>query len=222
LAPQLTTKKVAESDVDPIQLQKIKDILKKLPTDASKYSSINNLFQCNLFLPLNSPLRDEVIGDVMPTKRLAKRAVALKASIKLHELKELNDNHLFPMPRLNVIDDDLSTEDKENSSAPQLNKENIAVYNQRLPGCFSNCRPLPGQQCFVNAIDFTLIKPCLRNLKMKFESQFYFLNLGCVGGHLVGMWFQFDSDGSGLNFPDADDVVGINVSKQVGGLRMEN
>jgi endoribonuclease Dicer len=86
LAPQLTTKKVAESDVDPIQLQKIKDILKKLPTDASKYSSINNLFQCHLFLPLNSPLRDEVIGDVMPTKRLAKRAVALKASIKLHEL----------------------------------------------------------------------------------------------------------------------------------------
>lgn len=169
MAPQLTTKKVSESEVDPIQLKKIKEVLEKLPTDISGYSSISNLYQCRLLLPLNSPLRDEVVGDVMPTKRLAKRAVALKASIKLHELKELDDDHLFPVPRLNLIDDeDELIADDENLAAASQRKENGAVYNRRLPRCFSNCRPLPGQICLVYAIDFTLIKPCLDITKLYF------------------------------------------------------
>ena len=169
LAPQLTTNKVEESAVDPVQLQNIKDILKKLPTEMSR-NSPTHLYQCHLLLPLNSPLRDEVVGDAMPTKRLAKRAVALKASIILHQLKELDDNHLFPVPRLTVIDDeDESTvEDEGNTTEPKRGNENGVVNNRRLPGCFSNCRPLSGRPCFVYAIDFTLIKPCLDIKKLYF------------------------------------------------------
>jgi hypothetical protein len=43
-----------------------------------------------------------------------------------------------------------------------------------------------------------------------------------VVSYLVGMGIQLDSDGSGLNVPDADDVVGRNGSHHVVSQRMEN
>lgn len=177
LAPKLTTKKVDESVVDPAHLKNIKDILKKIPSDISGSSpangvSIGGLYQCCLILPLNSPLREEITGDVMPTKRLAKRAVALKTCIMLHKLKELDDVHLFPVPRLicEEEDEELPVEGDGNTTAgvPQQARGNVTICTRRLPACFSNCRPLPGQPNFVYLIDFTLMKPCLDVTKLFF------------------------------------------------------
>ena len=55
------------------------------------------MFQCQINLPLNSPLRDVVTGKAMPSKRLAKSSAALQLCIRLHQMKELDDEHLLPI-----------------------------------------------------------------------------------------------------------------------------
>ncbi len=102
--PQWDVKEVDQQSVDPTLLKNIKELLKQLPYIASEAKTgkvqVNcALFRCHLRLPQNSPLKEELIGQVMPTKRLAKRAVALSACIRLHELKELDDIHLLPITR---------------------------------------------------------------------------------------------------------------------------
>ena len=170
LAPKWTLKKVDESVVDPSWLRKIRELLKSLPESSS--SAINvaincGLFQCSLILPLNSPLREEVTGEVMPTKRLAKRAVALKTCKILHRLKELDDAHLFPIVHLvPEEDEELIDQPEENTSEQQGGQK--SAYNRRFPECFSNCRPTAGQISFVYSIDFTLLKPCLDTTKLYF------------------------------------------------------
>jgi len=45
----------------------------------------------NVILPLNSSLKKEVIGLLMPNQNQAKRSTAMEACIKLHEQKEFDD-----------------------------------------------------------------------------------------------------------------------------------
>uniref|UniRef100_UPI003AFB824B AncD1D2 n=1 Tax=synthetic construct TaxID=32630 RepID=UPI003AFB824B len=56
----------------------------------------NKMFRCTLRLPINSPLREPITGQPMPSKKLAKRSAALEACKKLHEMGELDD-HLLPV-----------------------------------------------------------------------------------------------------------------------------
>ena len=105
--PQWKIEEVDERSVEPTLLKNIKELLKKLPyiassprTKSTDQPPVNcSLYRCRLILPRNSPLTQEMIGEVMPSKRMAKRAVALKACIHLHELKELDDIHLLPVLR---------------------------------------------------------------------------------------------------------------------------
>ena len=53
-----------------------------------------NSYQCSITLPRNSPYRETITSDVMPSRTLAKRSAALKACAVLHQIKELNDNLL--------------------------------------------------------------------------------------------------------------------------------
>ncbi|OAD61482.1 Endoribonuclease Dicer [Eufriesea mexicana] len=81
------------------------------------YNDSNKLqFQVSLKLPIASPLRTTIFGDLMSNIRDAKKSVALKACIELYKIGELNDdfepvtfsflqknlNYLFP----NWIDED--------------------------------------------------------------------------------------------------------------------
>ena len=91
-----------ESQVDPLLLKRIKELVKQLPVvvkprSTKESADKSTLFQGRLSLPKSSPLQEEVVGVPMPTKRLAKRAVALKACERLHNLKELDDLHLLPV-----------------------------------------------------------------------------------------------------------------------------
>ncbi|XP_023219964.1 endoribonuclease Dicer-like [Centruroides sculpturatus] len=51
-------------------------------------------YQCIIRLPINSPMKIPVNGDVMPKKQLAKMAAALKTCELLHKAGELDDNLL--------------------------------------------------------------------------------------------------------------------------------
>lgn len=74
----------------------------KLPSDAFTHltpkcvlsnSQVNGstMYQAKLRLPINSPIKLQVTSDLMPTKSLAKRAVALKMCELLHREGELDD-----------------------------------------------------------------------------------------------------------------------------------
>lgn len=174
LVPRWTIKELDEKEVDPTRLRVIRDTLKKLPKSttqnlAKSYKKPEenqiSFFQCSVILPLNAPLREEIVGEVMPTKRLAKRSAALKTCVALHQLKELDDLHLLPVTKLKFIEDeeDLPTEeDRPNISAK------TGVYQRRWPVCFTNCRPFTGQSTFVYSINLTLLKPGAD------ETKFYF------------------------------------------------
>jgi len=64
-------------------------------------------YYCVLFLPINSPLKGLIIGQVMPSGALARRSAAYNACIQLHSMGEL-DNMMMPvgkesvLPKLNV------------------------------------------------------------------------------------------------------------------------
>lgn len=68
---------------------------KPLPNKATQ--DTYGLYECRLALPKSSPLQEEIIGEPMPTKRLAKRTAALRACQLLHTLKEFDDIHLLPV-----------------------------------------------------------------------------------------------------------------------------
>ncbi|XP_071160069.1 endoribonuclease Dicer-like [Mytilus edulis] len=74
----------------------------KLPSDAFTHLTpkchltsvkVNgaSMYQAKLRLPINSPIKIQITSDFMPTKSLAKRAVALKMCQNLHEEGELDD-----------------------------------------------------------------------------------------------------------------------------------
>ncbi|XP_033733992.1 LOW QUALITY PROTEIN: endoribonuclease Dicer-like [Pecten maximus] len=68
------------------------------------------VYRATLRLPINSPLKEEIQGIHMPTKMLAKQAVALKACEILHKSGEIDDQ-LLPVGK------ELFMKEEEDSSA---------------------------------------------------------------------------------------------------------
>ena len=102
LSPHLTTEQIDNiSDVDEQYLRHLKIAGMRKNT---------RYYQGKLTLPLNSPLRSEIVGQVMPTKQLAKKMVLLDTCIRLHKMNELDDQHLLPA----------SKESKKSSSGSAL------------------------------------------------------------------------------------------------------
>ena len=55
-----------------------------------------------LFLPINSPVKSLIVGDVMPSLALARRSAAFTACVKLHQHGELDDN-MMPVEKDSLI-----------------------------------------------------------------------------------------------------------------------
>ena len=68
------------------------------------------LYRRRLFLPLDSPLREEVVGHFLPYELWAKRAAAFKACIELHKLGELGDD-LRPVTKVVPLIDQLMADE---------------------------------------------------------------------------------------------------------------
>ena len=74
------------------------------------------LYRRRLSLPLDSPLREEVVGHFLPYELWAKRAAAFKACIELHKLGELGDD-LRPVTKVvPLIDQPMADENDEELS----------------------------------------------------------------------------------------------------------
>ncbi|XP_064484373.1 endoribonuclease Dicer-like isoform X2 [Ornithodoros turicata] len=98
-------------------------------------------FVCTVYLPMTSPLKEPIRGDIMETKKAAKMAAALKACKRLHEIGELDDN-MLPVKRVVDIG---STEDEEEGTAPAGTpkagtKKRRRYYRKRVCQLFQNAR----------------------------------------------------------------------------------
>lgn len=75
----------------------------KLPSDTftklAPHYTVNSAgdggssYQCQLYLPINSTCRDQIVGDIVGDKSTAKRSAALNAVKRLRELGELDANY---------------------------------------------------------------------------------------------------------------------------------
>ena len=120
--------------------------------NVTKRDANMHYFQCKLTFPLNSPLREEMIGQVMPSKRLAKRVVALEACAKLHQIGELDDEHLLPKKKR-------STEGNGDETVSHPRPLGFQFYRKRTPKIFEDCPPRSGTPCHLYLLRYQVMAP---------------------------------------------------------------
>ncbi|XP_055849068.1 endoribonuclease Dcr-1 [Episyrphus balteatus] len=128
-----------------------------------------DMYQYTLRLPINSPLKYDIVGLPMPTKILARRMVALQACRELHMCGEL-DNTLQPIGKegfkafesdweefeLEKIDEQIVTDNAEPRPGTTKRRQ---YYYKRIASEFSNCRPTAGAISYLYYINLTLQCP---------------------------------------------------------------
>ncbi|KAL5284380.1 DICER1 family protein [Megaselia abdita] len=152
----------------------------KLPSDtftkltplwrcAKTYRNGHHLYSYTIRLPINSPLKYDIIGIPMPSKVLARRVAALQVCKELHKISELDDN-LQPIGKenfkalepdwevfeLDKIDEEIVSENLEPRPGTTKRRQ---YYYKRIASEFSNCRPVPGVPAFLYFIKLTLECP---------------------------------------------------------------
>lgn len=129
----------------------------------------NVLFQYTLRLPLNSPMKHDIVGIPMPTRTLSRRVAALIACRVLHKSGELDDN-LQPIgkegfraiePDWEVFELDKADEEiaGDNSEARPGTTKRRQYYYKRIASVFSSCRPSTETRAFLYHITMVLQCP---------------------------------------------------------------
>ncbi|KAH8251672.1 hypothetical protein KR038_004350 [Drosophila bunnanda] len=127
------------------------------------------LFQYTLRLPINSPLKHDIVGLPMPTQTLARRLAALQACAELHRIGELDDQ-LQPIGKegFRALEADWECFDlePEDEQIVQLSDEprpgttkRRQYYYKRIASEFCDCRPEAGAPCYLYFIQLTLQCP---------------------------------------------------------------
>ncbi|GLG98532.1 Endoribonuclease Dcr-1 [Gryllus bimaculatus] len=105
-------------------------------------SSDQTIYICTVRLPINSPVKQDIVGLPMPTRVLARRIAALEACRILHKARELDDN-LLPVG-------------KEGFRVPEEEEE---LASGIIADALTDCRPTPGQPAFLYYISMVLTCP---------------------------------------------------------------
>nr|AUZ94233.1 dicer-1 [Recilia dorsalis] len=121
------------------------------------------MYYCTVRLPINSPVKQDIIGHPMPTRVLAKRIAALETCRVLHESKELDDN-LQPLGKESLTT--LEEEDDEEEVIPVDSLEprpgttkRRQYYYKRIASSLSNCRPVVGRGARLYQLQMILTCP---------------------------------------------------------------
>ncbi|EDW23737.1 GL23778 [Drosophila persimilis] len=127
------------------------------------------LYQYTLRLPINSPLKHDIVGLPMTTQTLARRLAALQACVELHKIGELDDQ-LQPIGKegFRALEPDwecfeLEPEDEQivqlsDEPRPGTTKRR-QYYYKRIASEFCDCRPVAGAPCYLYFIKLTLQCP---------------------------------------------------------------
>ncbi|XP_062536694.1 endoribonuclease Dcr-1 isoform X2 [Armigeres subalbatus] len=127
------------------------------------------LYQCTIRMPINSPLKKDIVGLPMPTEILARRMAAYTACRVLHKVGELDDSlqpigkESFRAFEADWEDFELETNDaqivNENSEPRPGTTKRRQYYYKRIASAFSECRPTIGSRVFLYHINMTLQCP---------------------------------------------------------------
>ncbi|XP_053682144.1 endoribonuclease Dcr-1 [Sabethes cyaneus] len=161
-------------------IQMINKYCAKLPSDtftkltplwrkAKTVRNGNELYQYTIRMPINSPLKEDILGLPMPTEILARRMAAYIACKVLHSAGEL-DSSLQPIGKESFRAFEADWEEFElESNDAQIVSENSEprpgttkrrqYYYKRIASSFSNCRPTIGSKVYLYHIDMTLQCP---------------------------------------------------------------
>ncbi|PIK38540.1 putative endoribonuclease Dicer isoform X1 [Apostichopus japonicus] len=119
-------------------------------------------YLCTLHLPINSPLRDPIMGCEMPTKKMAKMSAALGTCERLYQVGELND-HLLPVGKETILEasniqGELEEDDVDNDGRPGTIQRR-QYYEKAIAECLVDTLPLPDTPCYLYVISMALSVP---------------------------------------------------------------
>ncbi|XP_058442684.1 endoribonuclease Dcr-1 [Malaya genurostris] len=128
-----------------------------------------DLYQYTIRMPINSPLKEDILGLPMPTEILARRMAAYIACRVLHSAGELDDS-LQPIGKESFRAFEADWEDFElESTDAQIVNENSEprpgttkrrqYYYKRIASAFSDCRPKVQSNVYLYHISMTLQCP---------------------------------------------------------------
>ncbi|XP_064603433.1 endoribonuclease Dicer-like isoform X2 [Liolophura sinensis] len=144
----------------------------KLPSDAFTHltpycalvalgDSSSPQYYATLRLPINSPVKEEVKGEIMTSRKLAQMAVALKTCEILHKEGELDDN-LLPVGKevFRYEDEDNEWEDEveEGQARPGTTKRK-QYYIKKAAQDLQDCCPKPETECVLYELNMKLTGP---------------------------------------------------------------
>uniref|UniRef100_A0A915IC16 Dicer-1 n=1 Tax=Romanomermis culicivorax TaxID=13658 RepID=A0A915IC16_ROMCU len=137
------------------------------PVATSQGSNLTCLYQATLRLPINSPVKREVVVRVtsIPTasKRLAQMAASLEACKILHKEGELDDN-LLPLGKesaAKVLDFLIGVDDDEEDARHSAHirpgsSKRKRYYIKQIAQCLTNAVPEPDSECYLHVIELKL------------------------------------------------------------------
>ncbi|CAK1592444.1 unnamed protein product [Parnassius mnemosyne] len=117
--------------------------------------NMRKAFICTLRLPLNCPVKYNIVGHPMPTRVLARRMVALQACRILHKSGEL-DNQLMPIGKENFKAAELEGASNSVNNCANINGDATELNDSARPGttkrrqyyfkrtawAFTDCQPV--------------------------------------------------------------------------------
>lgn len=118
------------------------------------------MYQAQLQLPINSPMKKPIIGVEMPSRRLAQMAAALKTCEILHESHELDD-HLLPVGKelIKYEDEESEWEDHELHGQARPGTTKRKQYYCKKTASALIGRPRPRVRCCVYVLNMRLTCP---------------------------------------------------------------
>ncbi|XP_046434103.1 endoribonuclease Dicer isoform X3 [Neodiprion fabricii] len=139
-------------------------------------------FQVSLQVPILSPLKQIILGDPMPSIKLAKRSAALNCCKELHRIGELTDN-LLPVT-VDLILEDVDylfplwiDEEKTPLSQPGTEARK-RLHELVYPECLFSAFPMPDQDLYLHILN---IKPIYSVPQDNRRLVFYNILSDCTG-----------------------------------------
>ncbi|XP_039288314.1 LOW QUALITY PROTEIN: endoribonuclease Dcr-1 [Nilaparvata lugens] len=129
-----------------------------------------DMYVCTIRLPINSPVKQDIVGHPMPTRVLARRIAAMEACRTLYEARELDDN-LQPIgkERFQMLDSANAVEVAADPDEPPPQLWDIEprpgttkrrqYYYKRIADALNDCRPREGIAAMLYHLDMTLTCP---------------------------------------------------------------
>ncbi|CAM1325416.1 DICER1 (predicted), partial [Pycnogonum litorale] len=132
----------------------------KCKTKEVKSDDPDKMYQCSLYLPINSPVKEIVTGKPMPGMKLAKMAVALKTCEILHKYGELDDN-LLPLGKESIKQNEISSEDEDDDDDDDRKgtTKRRRYFCKQVAEPLKHSFPIPDHDCHLYVIEMKLVCP---------------------------------------------------------------